>query len=81
MEKIYKISEKRLRYLLEAEAQLEYLESMGVDNWSGYGGHSYSCFIADCMEVPVDEVIENDYDLSNFINKVMEDFDEDWIIR
>lgn len=30
---------KRYNELLEAEAQLRHLESMGVDNWEGYSYH------------------------------------------
>lgn len=35
--KTYKISEKRLRELLEAEITLSALNSGGVDNWEWYG--------------------------------------------
>lgn len=35
-EKYYKISEKRLIELLECELELNELECLGVDNWSGY---------------------------------------------
>lgn len=36
-EKYLKISWSRLRNLLKSEEKLDALESLGVDNWDGYG--------------------------------------------
>lgn len=37
VEKQFTIPYQRYHTLLKAEAKLQYLEAMGVDNWSGYG--------------------------------------------
>ena len=36
MEKIYKISEKKLKELIRSDWELNELEVCGVDNWGGY---------------------------------------------
>lgn len=41
MEKMYIISESKLKYLIEQDAILQALEAGGVDNWCWYGESKY----------------------------------------
>lgn len=61
-ERMYLVSESRLKELIEAELRLEALESGGVDNWEWYGeaGHDYIQDYCSC----------NKQDIVNFLRSM-----------
>lgn len=73
--KNYIVSEERLLELLEAEARLNCLEWDGVDNWEWYM-ESRDRFIADCLEISKEKVIEEDLSFIDVAKAELSNFQE-----
>ena len=73
MENIYLITEKRLLELLTSELALACLESDGVDNWLWYM-EGKSNFLAYALNLPIEQIIEMDYDFTDVANIELKNF-------
>lgn len=71
----YIITEERLLELLEAEARFQCLEHDGVDNWEWYM-ESENQFIADALDISIDEVKERNLDFQDVAEAGLADFEK-----
>lgn len=75
-EKQYKVPENVLRQLIAAKAELEALESGGVDNWSWYSESKYEYleeYFSDCDPESFDK---NDIGFELLVDKEIDKFEE-----
>ena len=74
--KYYKISETELKYLIRCRAELEALESGGVDNWSWYGD-ARTDYLEDYFSDRDPEWFEdNDLDFDLIVDEQINEFEE-----
>ena len=74
--KYYKISETELKYLIRCRAELEALESGGVDNWSWYSD-SRADYLEDYFSDRDPEWFEdNDLDFDLIVDEQIVKFEE-----
>ena len=74
--KYYKISETELKYLIKCRAELEALESGGVDNWSWYGD-ARTDYLEDYFSDRDPEWFEdNDLDFDLIVDEQINEFEE-----
>lgn len=74
--KYYKISETKLKYLIKCRAELEALESGGVDNWSWYGD-AKTDYLEDYFSDRDPEWFENnDLDFDLIVDEQINEFEE-----
>lgn len=74
-EKKYILTESQLFNLLVDRLELQCLEEGGVDNWSWYGENRIE-FIANCLDISENEVVEKEYCMDDVANKLLENYKE-----
>ena len=74
-EKYYFISKQELLDLIEDRLELQCLVAGGVDNWSWYGENRAE-FIADCLDITPEEVIEKNYGIEDIAVDILQNYKE-----
>ena len=75
-EKQYKVPENVLRQLIAAKAELEALESGGVDNWSWYSESKYEYLEEYFSECNTESFNKDDIGFELLVDKEINKFEE-----